>query len=149
MDYKNVLFGYDGSPEAQRAFEKAIEITKQNHARLVISEIVKQQYANTESVSLGFGIASTDIDIKKALMEREQELEVLKEKAIEAGVSDVQIDLRVGNPKQELSEDIPDKYDIDLTVLGATGLGRVARVVIGSTASYVVENSKTDVSIVK
>ncbi|AEV95443.1 universal stress protein [Pediococcus claussenii] len=126
MDYKNVLFGYDGSPEAQKAFEKAIEITKQNHARLVISEIVKQQYANTESVSLGFGIASTDIDIKKALMEREQELEVLKQKAIEAGVSDVQIDLRVGNPKQELSEDIPDKYDIDLTVLGATGLGRVA-----------------------
>lgn len=61
----------------------------------------------------------------------------------------MEIALKIGSPKSMLSRELPKEYDIDLIVLGATGLGKVAQVFIGSTASYVVENSPTDVMIVK
>jgi nucleotide-binding universal stress UspA family protein len=48
-----------------------------------------------------------------------------------------------------LSYTLPKEYDVDLIVLGATGMGTVAQVILGSTASYVVENAAPDVVIVK
>ncbi|KRN94604.1 universal stress protein [Pediococcus stilesii] len=149
MEYKKILFGYDGSPESMAAFDKAIEIAQRNSAKLVIANVVKRQHANTESVSLGFGVAETDVDIKETLRSREEKLEVLKHQAEEKDLSDVEIALKIGNPKSVLSFDLPKEYGIDLIVLGATGLGKVAQVFIGSTASYVVENSAADVIIVK
>lgn len=149
MEYKKILFGYDGSPESMAAFDKAIEIAQRNSAKLVIANVVKRQHANTESVSLGFGVAETDVDIKETLRSREEKLEVLKHQAEERDLSDVEIALKIGNPKSVLSFDLPKEYGIDLIVLGATGLGKVAQVFIGSTASYVVENSAADVIIVK
>lgn len=149
MEYKKILFGYDGSPESMAAFDKAIEIAQRNSAELVIANVVKRQHANTESVSLGFGVAETDVDIKETLRSREEKLEVLKHQAEEKDLSDVEIALKIGNPKSVLSFDLPKEYGIDLIVLGATGLGKVAQVFIGSTASYVVENSAADVIIVK
>lgn len=149
MEYKKILFGYDGSPESMAAFDKAIEIAQRNSAKLVIANVVKRQHANTESVSLGFGVAETDVDIKETLRSREEKLEVLKHQAEEKDISDVEIALKIGNPKSVLSFDLPKEYGIDLIVLGATGLGKVAQVFIGSTASYVVENSAADVIIVK
>lgn len=149
MDYKKILFGYDGSPESMAAFDRVIEVAKRNDAKLIIAHVVKRQHANTESVSLGFGVVSTDDDIEDILRSREDKLEVLKQKANEKGVEDVEIALKIGSPKSMLSRKLPKEYDIDLIVLGATGLGKVAQVFIGSTASYVVENSPTDVMIVK
>ncbi|TLQ03894.1 universal stress protein [Pediococcus stilesii] len=149
MEYKKILFGYDGSPESMAAFDKAIEIAQRNSAKLVIANVVKRQHANTESVSLGFGVAETDVDIKETLRSREEKLEVLKHQAEEKDLTDVEIALKIGNPKSVLSFDLPKEYGVDLIVLGATGLGKVAQVFIGSTASYVVENSAADVIIVK
>lgn len=149
MDYKKILFGYDGSPESMAAFDRVIEVAKRNDAKLIIAHVVKRQHANTESVSLGFGVVSTDDDIEDILRSREDKLEVLKQKANEKGVEDVEIALKIGSPKSMLSRKLPKEYDIDLIVLGATGLGKVAQVFIGSTASYVVENSPADVMIVK
>lgn len=149
MDYKKILFGYDGSPESMAAFDRVIEVAKRNDAKLIIAHVVKRQHANTESVSLGFGVVSTDDDIEDILRSREEKLEVLKQKANEKGIEDVEIALKIGSPKLMLSRELPKEYDIDLIVLGATGLGKVAQVFIGSTASYVVENSPTDVMIVK
>jgi nucleotide-binding universal stress UspA family protein len=149
MDYKKILFGYDGSPESMAAFDRVIEIAKRNDAKLIIAHVVKRQHANTASVSLGFGVISTDDDIEETLRSREEKLEGLKQKAEEKGVEEVEIALRIGSPKSVLSFDLPKEFDVDLIVLGATGLGKVAQVFIGSTASYVVENSSADVIIVK
>lgn len=149
MEYKKILFGYDGSPESMAAFSKAVEIAKRNNATLVIANVVKRQHANTESVSLGFGVAETDVDIKATLRSREEKLNELKHQAKEEGLQDVEIALKIGSPKSLLSFDLPKEYETDLIVLGATGLGKVAQVFIGSTASYVVENAAPDVIIVK
>jgi nucleotide-binding universal stress UspA family protein len=149
MEYKKILFGYDGSPESLAAFDRVIAIAQRNNATLVISHVVKRQHANTESVSLGFGVAETDIDIKDTLRAREAILEDLKKQAIKRGVKNVEIALKIGSPKLILSRDLPREYDIDLIVIGVTGVGKVAQVFIGSTASYVVENALVDVIIVK
>lgn len=81
MDYKKILFGYDGSPESMAAFDRVIEVAKRNDAKLIIAHVVKRQHANTESVSLGFGVVSTDDDIEDILRSREDKLEVLKQKS--------------------------------------------------------------------
>lgn len=54
-----------------------------------------------------------------------------------------------GDSKTELAEKLPESEDIDLIVIGATGLNRIERVLIGSNTNYIVQNAKCDVIIVK
>ena len=149
MTYKNILIGCDGSPESLNAFKRAIEIAKNNDSRLFIANVIKRQHVNTESVALGFGIAEIDIDIQDAINQRQKLLDELKQKAISSGINEVKTILKIGSPKLMLSYDIVNENKIDLEVVGATGLGKVAQVLIGSTATFVVENSKSDVIVVK
>lgn len=147
--YDNILFGYDGSPSSKKAFERAIETAVSNKARLVIVEVVPLQSTNEERISLGFGVIDASFDSKKILDEKEKDLKVLKNTAKDFGVENVETEVLVGKPKICLSKEVPEKYDIDLTVIGATGAGRVSQLVMGSNAIYIVENSISDVVVVK
>lgn len=151
MDYKKILFGYDGSPESMAAFNRTVEIAKSNHAKLIIASVMKKQHANTASVSLGFGVIETGIDLQDTLDQWKTTLEKLKQDAQQQGLpaEDIEVVFKQGSPKSMLSYTLPKEYDVDLIVLGATGMGTVAQVILGSTASYVVENAAPDVVIVK
>jgi nucleotide-binding universal stress UspA family protein len=47
-----------------------------------------------------------------------------------------------------LSEILPKKYQAELVIVGATGLNKLDRFILGSTAAYVVRNTKTDTLVV-
>jgi nucleotide-binding universal stress UspA family protein len=65
------------------------------------------------------------------------------------GVEKVETILEYGSPRTVISRDIPEEYNIDLILLGATGLNAVERVFIGSVSEYVVRNADCDVLIVR
>nr|WP_283805073.1 universal stress protein [Lentilactobacillus rapi] len=54
----------------------------------------------------------------------------------------------IGNPKNIIAHIYPDQHDIDLIVIGKSGVDALNRVLIGSTTAYVVRNATTKVLVV-
>ncbi len=46
-----------------------------------------------------------------------------------------------GSPKQLIAKEIPEDNQVDLIMLGATGLNAVERLFIGSVSEYVIRNA--------
>ncbi|GAY73414.1 universal stress protein family [Lentilactobacillus kosonis] len=67
----------------------------------------------------------------------------------ESGLEDIDIHIRFGNPKTVISFEFPKDHNIDLTVIGATGMSRLQRVLEGSVSSFVNRNSTNDVMVVR
>ena len=79
----------------------------------------------------------------------QERLEDLKQKAIDAGVTDVAIHVRFGNPKQVIGRDFPKDHNNDLIVIGSTGLSAFERIVLGSVTGYVIRVAKPDVMVAR
>lgn len=138
-NYKNILVGIDGSEESEKAFLKAKEIAKNNEAELVIAWI------NTE---LERRIPGGELSDREELI-YSRYVSVKEAEAKNDGVKKVIPVVMTGEPKKYLSKVIPQKFNSDLIILGATSTNIVRNILIGSTAKYVVKNSKCSVLIVK
>lgn len=142
QDYQRILIGIDGSQEAELAFRKAVDATKRNKGTLVIAHIVDtRSYQGFENFD-GNLPEKTRKEIKRTLQE-------YKDVAENAGVESVQTILEYGSPKKNLARNIPKKENIDLIVLGATGLNAIERLFIGSVSEFVTRNAICDVLIVR
>ncbi|MFC5712910.1 universal stress protein [Thalassorhabdus alkalitolerans] len=142
LQYKNVLVAVDGSEGAKHAFEKALKISKKSKARLIISHVVDlRSFSRIEPYSPNFTNWIEDTG--------QQLLNQYKKEAVESGIENVETSLDFGSPKVMLGREIADKWQADLIVVGATGLGAVERFVIGSVSEQVARNAKRDVLIVR
>ena len=65
----------------------------------------------------------------------------------EAGVKEVHYSIEFGAPKAIIAHQFPKKHQIDLVVLGATGLNAVERILIGSVTEYVTRTADCDVLV--
>ena len=128
--YKNIQVAVDGSKEAYLAFSKAVAIAKRNHATLEILHVI-----DTRSFQ---NVSSFD----SAMVEQ-----VSKARATKAGAEDGHYSIEFGSPKTIIGHDFPKKHNIDLIVVGATGLNAVERLLIGSVTEYVTRTSKCDVLV--
>ena len=138
-NYKNILVATDGAEESEKAFLKAKEIAKNNEAELVIAWI------NTE---LERRIPGEELSDREELI-YSRYVSVKEAEAKNDGVKKVIPVVMTGEPKKYLSKVIPQKFNSDLIILGATSTNIVRNILIGSTAKYVVKNSKCSVLIVK
>lgn len=147
MSYQKILVGIDGSKQSDMAFGKAVEIALRNNAQLFLLSVINgERYPSTGPNGYGF----VDHSIyESAVTEMKKRLGEYQEKAKKAGVKDVSIDVEIGNAKLELAEHYPNTHDIDLIVIGATGLNVVGRIIVGSTAAYTIREAPCDVTVVK
>ena len=140
MSYQNILVGVDGSKQADMAFEKAVDTAKTNDAKLYLLSIINgERYPSTGPG--GYGFVSHSI-YDSAIETMQKKLADYKKKAEAAGI-------KVGNAKVELAERYPKENDIDLIIIGATGLNVVGRLLVGSTAAYTIREAPCDVTVVK
>ncbi|QER67209.1 universal stress protein [Paucilactobacillus nenjiangensis] len=145
--YSNVLVGIDGSKQSEMALNKAISIAAQNGAILSLLSVINgERFPNTSTVGYGFIDRSV---YDSSVSEMEKKLAEYKKTALAAGVKDVVTDVKIGNAKVELGNDYPQDNDVDLIVVGATGLNFIGRMIVGSTAAYVIRESPCDVIVVK
>lgn len=144
QQYQNILVPVDGSKATPQVIDKAIQIAKQNHTHLDILNVVE---VNQFSDSYG-GAVSGDV-IYSLVEEIEERLNELKQTALDAGVTDVSIHVRFGNPKPVIAKEFPEEHHNQLIVIGTTGLSAVERFMVGSVTSYVNRIAKCDVLIVK
>lgn len=143
--YQKILVPVDGSKITHHLMERAIEIAKQNHAKIDLLNVIQ-----IDQLTDGFAstVAIDDDGTYQMVKTIEERLDDLKAMADQAGLTDVDIHMRFGSPKEVIAQEFPKDHHTDLTIIGATGLSRVARFFVGSTTAYVVRYSPCDVMVV-
>lgn len=147
MSYQKILVGIDGSKQSDMAFEKAVDIAKTNDAKLYLLSIINGERYPTTGPG-GYGFVSHSI-YDSAVETMQKKLADYKKKAAAAGVQEINTSVEIGNAKVELAEHYPQENDIDLIIIGATGLNVVGRLLVGSTAAYIIREAPCDVTVVK
>lgn len=141
-EYSKILVPVDGSNEARLAFEKAIEVAKRNRAQVLIAHIIDTRVLQTPT---GFE-GNFNEEIQR---QTENLFQEYRQYAQEHDFNDINFDLEYGSPKVYISKNIPKDYQIDLIMMGATGLNAVERLFIGSVSEYVIRNAHCDVLVVR
>lgn len=144
QEYNNLMVPVDGSDESDLAFQKAVKVAASNHAHLDILNVL-----DTKQFIGGYGGMISGDAIYQLTQDAEEFLAGLKDRAANAGLEDVDIHVRFGNPKTVIATDFPADHHTDLIIIGATGLNAVERVLVGSVTEYVNRTAPCDVLIVK
>ncbi|WP_423189628.1 universal stress protein [Alkalibacterium sp. f15] len=142
QEYKTILIAIDGSSQAEKAFKKAVEVAKRNDAVLVLAHVIDTRAYQSFSTFDG-SIADN------AREEAKGTLNDYKAYAKKEGLSQVRTVLEYGSPKVMIAKQIPEAENVDLIMLGATGLNAVERIFVGSVSEYVIRQAKCDVLIVR
>ncbi|MBP1039866.1 universal stress protein [Vagococcus sp. BWB3-3] len=144
QEYQGILVGIDGSDQAQEAFDKAISVAKRNQARVVVAHIIENRlYGN-------MGYSLTNADLLQQETDRSKEmLATYKDYAHSKGYDNVETVLAFGSPKVLMAEELPEKYKIDLIMVGQSGLSAVEKLVMGSVSEYVIRHAPCDVLVIR
>ncbi|HAM1310826.1 TPA: universal stress protein [Listeria monocytogenes] len=131
QQYERVLVAVDGSKEAERAFQKAIQVANRNDAALGLVHVIDTSMAD------------------KATEYADELLSGYKEDALKAGVTKVESYIEYGSPKTAITKEAAKAFQADLIMCGATGLNAVERLLIGSVSEYIIRHSPCDVLVVR
>ncbi|WP_461239905.1 universal stress protein [Paucilactobacillus sp. N302-9] len=146
--YQKILVGIDGSSQSKLALDKAIELAKLYNAQLMLVTVENDGKFAALATETAVSYRIDPIMLQEARNSVQTFMNQCVKKAKDAGV-DVTSKVYYGDSKLELAQHLPESENIDLIVIGATGLNRIERMLIGSNTSYVVQNAKCDVMIVK
>lgn len=141
-EYKNILVAIDGSDESEQAFKKAVQVAKRNNSVLFIAHVIDIRAFESVS-SFDESLAEEATKIAKDTL---NEYVAYGNKQ---GVEDIHCLIEYGAPKIIISKQLQKDHNIDLIMLGATGLNAMERILIGSVSSYVSRHADCDVLIVR
>jgi nucleotide-binding universal stress UspA family protein len=135
---KTIVVGFDGSPAAERALERAAELSGANGRVLIVTASVETPTA---------GVVDEPILDSPSAEERAELLERAAGTVRSLGVEPELIAADAG-PAEALVE-AARADDADLIVVGSSGSGYVTRAIVGSTAENVVRRAPCDVLVVR
>ena len=140
--YEHIMVAIDGSYESELAFEKGVHSALRNGAELILAHVV-----DTRSLQ---SVATFDTYIYDRLeSEAKAVLDDYERQAREQGLTNVRQVIEFGNPKTLLAKEIPDRENVDLIMVGATGLNTFERLLIGSSSEYILRHAKVDMLVVR
>lgn len=130
--YKNILVPVDGSHESELAFKKAVAVAKRNgdDTNLYLVHVVDTRAFQN--------ISSFDTAMVEQVTETAKKtMDGYANQAKEQGLKNISYSVEYGAPKAVIAKDLPEEKNIDLIMIGATGLNAVERLLIGSVTEYV------------
>ena len=140
--YENIMVAVDGSKEADLAFIKGVQSALRNQAKLTIAHVIDTRALQS--------ISTFDAEVYEELqVDAESLMKEYEKRAKDAGVADVHIVIEMGNPKTLLARTIPDAEEVDLILVGATGLNAFERLLVGSSSEYILRHAKVDLLVVR
>jgi len=142
--FQKILIGYDGSENAERALNRAIELTKQSNGELRIAVVADtMSYAAYAS---GGGMYKRFNEQTKANAENlaSAALEIAKS----AGLKDVYASDEEGQPADMILT-LATEFKADLIVVGRRGMRGLERFLMGSVSTAIINHAKCDVLVVK
>lgn len=132
--YENIMVPVDGSESSIQAFKKAVHIAKRNNAKLHLVTVVDKANDAKEAEQIERDREGFFKALETYAKREDQHLEKI---------------VKFGNAKKLIAEELVKDWDIDLIVMGATGKGNIAKVVLGSITSYVTKHARCDVLIAR
>ncbi|MEZ5102505.1 MAG: universal stress protein [Thermoleophilia bacterium] len=132
-----IVLGFDGSPVARLALERAASLAGPGGHVAVVSALP------TESPFLRPGIPFDEEDVAEQRRELDGAGALLRERGVEHSLLDP-----VGDPAETLCEVARERV-ADLIVVGSHGRGAAARALLGSVSSSVVHHAPCDVLVVR
>lgn len=145
FQYHKILVAIDGSKATSQVLDAAIDSAIRNNASLDILTVTQ-----VDQITDGYSNAVlSEDDTYDAVHATQERMNDLKTRAENAGVKDVSIHIRFGNPKRVIAREFPKDHHNDLIVIGTTGLSGFERFVVGSVTNYVNRNARCDVLVVQ
>jgi len=144
--FKNILLAYDGSENARKALNVAIDLALKYKAKLYIVEVV-----DTNAISVSDLRGTSSLDINRVIEEIKTKASGDIRECIKlAQSSNVEADGEVleGDPASEILR-YCEEIKADLIVTGCRGMSRWKRLLIGSVSSRIVSESKVPTLVVK
>lgn len=126
--YQNILIPVDGSQQSIDAFKNGVQQAKVWGSKIFLVQVLPDE--------------DKGVNIK----ERNSFLNALDNYANGQGVY-LHKELIYGEPRTQIAEILVNRWDIDLIIMGATGKGPIAKMLLGSVTSYVVHHAKCDVLV--
>lgn len=143
--YDKILAPLDGSDISNSVALKAAAVANRDHAHLDLLYVI-----DTNSLSGVAGMSVTGDVVYHLVQDSQDKLEAYQNLIIEKFPDlDVSLHMRFGSPKKVIAKEFPADHNNDLTIIGKSGLSKIERLIVGSVASFVVQNAKTDVMIVQ
>ena len=141
IDVKLVLFPTDFSEYSLHALKKAVEVAKENNAKLYLIHVIEEpQYWYVEGHIYYHQFA------KEMGIEVSARIEKIKEEY--CGNLDVETTILRGIPYYEIVKYASDKK-IDLIIIGTHGRSGLEHILMGSTTEKVVRKSSCMVLVIK
>jgi nucleotide-binding universal stress UspA family protein len=144
--YKQILVPVDGSENALKALERAVEIAKLTGARLTVLTI----YRHHSMLEASFSMVRVEEPGNMDDIMRDAAKEVAeqaKARAIELGATDVRAFVKNGPVSRHIVT-FAEEHDIDLIVIGSRGLGSFENYLLGSVSHKVTGMAKCPVLVV-
>ncbi|SHO42792.1 UspA domain protein [Nitrosotalea sinensis] len=143
MKIGKILVPHDGSKNADRAFEYALDIAKKYNSKVLVASCILVQNQLPEYSTIE----------EETILERQREaasrlVEILELRAADAEVSFKGVILKTSSVSDAILS-YAEKNNVDIIVSGSRGLGGFKRLVLGSVASSLVQYAKCPVLIVK
>ena len=136
---KKIVVGYDASPEADRALERAAEVAKAFDADVIVTSVARILYGG------GKGLAGIDPIDSPDL--HEEEARRAKARLSELGVEAKTVD-GMGDPGRMIVK-VAEANDADLIVVGSHTAGALERFFVGSVSDTVKHRAACDVLVVR
>ncbi len=136
MHRHTVICGVDFSKASAKALRRAAAIARQHHRRLVVLFVEDPLLA---AAARAAGDRRGSSATTTTALERfvNQTLRYLRRPSVSRAVA-------IGEPANEILK-AARRHDADLVVLGTRGMGRVARLLLGSTAETVLRHTRVPV----
>jgi nucleotide-binding universal stress UspA family protein len=147
---RKILVSTDGSENATRAENVAVELAKQYGAELIVVYVVAELVPSFYSP---IGVSTPTLDYSKYFEIAESEGKKIVNRVVDAaGKQSVNVKgevLKTGASVVEAILDASEKENVDLIVIGTRGLGGFKKLVLGSVSSGVVSHASCSVLVVR
>lgn len=135
--FKTIVIGLDGSDGSKKAIPFATELARRDDAKLVI--------AHVEEYTIGKGGGPVHVNEDEVRAELEDLAKSLSDDGVETSV---QIEtIRIGGPAHGI-DDIANRADADLIVVGTRGHTALSNLMLGSVAQRLLAIAKSPVFVV-
>jgi len=136
---KKIVVGYDASPEADRALERAAEVAKAFGADVIVTSVARILYAGGKGLAGIYPVDSPEL--------HEEEARRAKERLSELGIDAKTVD-GLGDPGRMIVK-VAEANDADLIVVGSHTAGALERFFVGSVSDSVKHHAACDVLVAR
>jgi len=136
---RRILVPFDGSSSAIHAVQHVVSLARAGHRGTILLLNVQAPFAKGS-----FAGTDSGVEVRTA----GEAILATASQLLDAQQIPYQCEVHFGLPPEAITAAV-DRHQIDLIVMGSTGMGTLARLFLGSVATAVAQQSKVPVTLVK